>query len=92
MNTTERILDLIKQKGISDYALKKETGLKNSVLSDLKAARAKNPSVETLKIIAKYFDVSVDYLLCLTDCPVPVNRLIEKLESHGIDINQKNES
>lgn len=73
MTTTERIKKLIYDSGKSDYAIKKETGLGNSVLSDLKAGRAENPSVKTIKILAEYFNVSADYLLCLTDTPTPLN-------------------
>lgn len=67
MTTTERIKKLIYESGKSDYAIKKETGLGNSVLSDLKAGRAENPSVKTIKILSEYFNVSADYLLCLSD-------------------------
>lgn len=73
MTTTERIKRLIINSGKSEYAIKKETGLGNSVLSDLKAGRAENPSVKTIKILAEYFNVSADYLLCLSDTPTPLN-------------------
>lgn len=72
MNTIERIKRLIEESGKTDYAIKKETGLGNSILSDLKAGRAENPSAKTVKILSKYFNISSDYLLCLTDTPTPL--------------------
>lgn len=79
MTTTERIKKLIYESGKSDYAIKKETGLGNSVLSDLKAGRAENPSVKTIKILSEYFNVSADYLLCLSDEKMPLKKAIPKV-------------
>lgn len=72
MTTTERIQYLIDitQKPVSTIA--KESGLKNSVISDLLAGRAKAPSADTLIKLSRYFNVSADYLLCLTDEPRPL--------------------
>lgn len=79
MTTTERIKKLIFDSGKSDYAIKKETGLGNSVLSDLKAGRAENPSVKTIKILADYFNVSADYLLCLSDEKTPIKKAVPEV-------------
>lgn len=73
MKATDKILELIAQSGKSDYAIKKEIGLKNSILSDLRSGRAKNPSLDTIVAFAQYFNVSADYLLCLTDEISPLN-------------------
>lgn len=70
--SVERILELVKNSGKSEYAIKKETGLKNSAFSEWKAGRAK-PSTDAIIILAKYFDVSADYLLGLTNTPTTVN-------------------
>lgn len=79
MNTTERIKRLIFDSGKSDYSIKKETGLGNSVLSDLKAGRAENPSVKTIKILSEYFNVSADYLLCLSDEKTPLKKAVPEV-------------
>lgn len=76
MSTIERIKELIAESGKTDYVIKKETGLGNSILSDLKAGRAENPSVKTIKVLATYFNVSADYLLCLTDKKQTINSVI----------------
>lgn len=79
MTTTERIKKLIYESGKSDYAIKKETGLGNSILSDLKAGRAENPSVKTVKILADYFNVSADYLLCLSDEKTSLKKAVPEI-------------
>ena len=88
MTITDRIKKLIVDSGKSEYAIKKETGLKNSVLSDLKAGRAENPSVKTIKILAEYFNVSADYLLCLSDEITPLKKAVpkERLENDIVTI------
>lgn len=62
INTVEKILQLIKSSGKSEYTIKKETGLPNSIFTNWKQGRNK-PSAEALCKIADYFGVSVDYLM-----------------------------
>ena len=47
-------------KGVTDYAVSKDTGIPQSTFSDWKSGRSK-PKLEKLKLIADYFEVSVDY-------------------------------
>lgn len=47
---------------ITAYRLSKETGITQATLSRWKTGKTE-PSIETLQIIADYFNVSVDYLL-----------------------------
>ena len=47
-------------KGVTDYAVSKATGIPQSTFSDWKSGRSK-PKLEKLKLIADYFEVSVDY-------------------------------
>lgn len=58
----EKIERLLKEQGITAYALGKATGISTSALTDYKKGRS-NPSVDTLKKIAEYFGVTVDYFL-----------------------------
>lgn len=59
----ETISELCKQKGISGYKLCKEIGIQPSLLTDLKMGRQSSLSAKNMDKVAKYFDVSVGYLL-----------------------------
>lgn len=56
----ENISDLCTQKGISIARLEKETGLGNSTI---RGWITSSPTVEKLKAVADYFDVTLDELL-----------------------------
>lgn len=58
----EKLNKLVKDKGISYYALSKSTGLPNSLFSEWKSGKSV-PKVDKLKKIADYFGVSVEYFL-----------------------------
>ena len=58
----EKIEKLLKKHGITSYALSKATGISTAAMTDYKKGRSK-PSVDTLKKIADYFGVTVDYFL-----------------------------
>lgn len=53
---------LLQKNGVTAYKVSKETGVSQSSLSDWKLGKI-TPKTETLKKIADYFGVSVDYLL-----------------------------
>lgn len=75
--TTKRILELQNQRGIRTYTLEKEAGLPiSSIRSWINGKKQKDgritptsPSTEAIIKLATYFNVSADYLLCLTDEP-----------------------
>lgn len=50
------------KKGITDYRVSKETGISTATLSNWKQGNYA-PKLEKLLILAKYFDVSVEYFL-----------------------------
>ena len=54
------IVELCKEKGIPIARLEKECGLGNATV---KGWETGNPRVDTLKAVADYFGVSIDYLL-----------------------------
>lgn len=58
----ERLAELMEEKRITAYRLSQETGITQATLSRWKSGK-NSPSSETLKILAKYFHVSTDYLL-----------------------------
>lgn len=56
-----KIQFLCDQQGIKVAQLCKESGIPKSTISDLKNGRTKTLSTQTLKKIANYFNVSLDY-------------------------------
>lgn len=58
----KRIEDLCKENSITITTMCKNSGVSRASLSDLKMGRKQNLSVKTLKAIADYFGVTVDYL------------------------------
>ena len=68
MNTLERILKLVEQKGLSNNRFEKEAGLAIASIQAWKSGKA-NPSQKSLQKISEYFNVSLDYLLYGTEKP-----------------------
>lgn len=68
--TTQRILELMEEHGDTAYALERDTELPVSTVINWKKGRFK-PSADAVVKVAKYYGVSADYLLCLTDDPTP---------------------
>jgi len=58
----EKYVSLRSEKGVTDYRVSEDTGITKSTFSDWKSGRS-TPKVDKLKILADYFDVSVDYFL-----------------------------
>ena len=54
--------DLLKEKNVSEYRLVKQTELARSKVDEWRKA-ASLPSVESLVLVAKFFDVTVDRLV-----------------------------
>lgn len=67
----ERILKLITDANISDYSLEKTLGFTQGTISNWRRNKNKISTDAVIKL-AKYFNVSTDYLLCLTDEEKPL--------------------
>ena len=74
MTLKERVFQLITDSGKSDNALTKEMELKSTAIADWRRKDNAKPSSDAIAKIAKYFNVSADYLLGLTDNPNPYHR------------------
>ena len=70
MNTVERILNLIAERGITAKKLTVEATLNHNAITAWKKGIA-NPSHDAIVKIAQYFNVSTDYLLGISDNPTP---------------------
>ena len=68
-DTRQRIQDLIDNKKTTQAELAEKVGLSNSVFSRYLQGGTKNLDESYSIRIAKYFDISTDYLLSETDIP-----------------------
>lgn len=64
MNNNLRLLR--KQKNLTQIALQMHTGIEQALLSKFETGE-RTPPTETLLILADFYDVSIDYILCRTD-------------------------
>ena len=78
-DTRQRIQDLIKSRKITQAELAESIGLSSSTLSRYLQGRTTNLGDGFIIRIAKYFDVSTDFLLGETDIPDRKNYDIEEL-------------
>ena len=62
----ERVMQLIKRSGLSDNAFEKQLHLSQGTVGNWRSGRNKL-SMEAIIKLARYFNVSADYLLGLTD-------------------------
>ncbi len=62
----ERLEYLLQEKPTTKYKLANDTGISKSVLSDYCKGKVQ-PTADVIIIIAKYFDVTTDYLLGVSD-------------------------
>lgn len=58
----EMVAELLEEKGITKYKLAEDVGISKSVLSDYCNGKVQ-PTADVIIKVAKYFDVSSDYLL-----------------------------
>lgn len=56
----EKYVKLREKKGVTDYRVAEDTGITKSTFADWKTGRSK-PKFDKLLILAKYFDVPVEY-------------------------------
>ena len=63
---------LRKARGITQIALQMQTGIEQALLSKFETGE-RVPPTESLLILADYYNVSIDYILCRTDNP-QINR------------------
>lgn len=63
---SERLKELRKEKGISQYDLANDLGIVQSNIGNWESGR-REPNYETVIRLARYFDVTVDYLIGASD-------------------------
>lgn len=70
MEHSDRILQIINERGLTTYRVARETGLTNSMFSLWKKKPTSKIYSGNLVLIADYLNCSVDYLLGRTDDPL----------------------
>ena len=78
-NSRERIQDLLRERGMSQAELAVKIGMSESSLSRYLSGQTDKLSTDNIVSIARVFEVTTDFLLCLTDIPFTTNYDIEKL-------------
>lgn len=68
MNAKERIKELAKKRNLTIAEVERNAGISNGTIGKWDK---QNPSKKTASKAAKFFGVSTDYILCLTDIPNP---------------------
>jgi len=69
---TTNLRKLRKERHLTQIALQMQTGIEQALLSKFETGE-RVPPTETLMILADFYNVSIDYILCRTDNPA-VNR------------------
>ncbi len=59
----KKFAELLVKNNKTAYQVAKETGIAQSTLSEWKSGRIKTLGAENLKLLADYFDVSIEYFL-----------------------------
>lgn len=54
---------LMEEKGLTAYKVSTDTGISQATLSDWKNGKISSPKMDKLVVLAKYFDVDLDYLM-----------------------------
>ena len=63
-----RLKEIRKNKGITQIALQMQTGIEQALISKFESGE-RTPPTETLMVLAEFYNVSIDYILCRTDKP-----------------------
>lgn len=70
----ERISGLCKARGITITKMATDLGIGTSLIRKWK--QTSSPSIDKVKLIAEYFDVSTDYLIGLSNVEEPAEKLM----------------
>jgi len=68
MEMKNNLLKLRKERNLTQLALQMQTGIEQALLSKFERGE-RIPPTETLVVLADFYGVSIDYILCRTDNP-----------------------
>ena len=63
-----RLKELRKTRGYTQISLQMQTGIEQALISKYESGE-RIPPTETLFILAEFYNVSIDYILCRTSNP-----------------------
>lgn len=61
MEIADKILELMKENGVTKYRLAKETGVSYTGVTKILSGQTKHPQIDSIKLIADYFNKPLDY-------------------------------
>lgn len=82
--TIERIINLMTKKNDTCHSLEVRAKLPISTVAGWKSGKCK-PSMDSIIKLAIYFNMSADYLLCLSDDPTPLK--VPDVERHSFALS-----
>ena len=89
MDTVQRINALFESREQSNRSILFELGLSPTALAEWNRGKSK-PTVDAIIKLANYFNVSTDYLLCLSETPTPLSieqtKKAVPMERHESDV------
>lgn len=68
MNMKNNLRLLRKQRNLTQVGLQMQTGIEQALLSKFETGE-RIPPTDTLLLLADFYNVSIDYILCRTDTP-----------------------
>lgn len=94
MNLGEKLSKLREDRGVSLAIIEKETGITGSYYNRLENNLLKNPSIEKLKRLADYFNISVAELITGDDgwkelLPPEIREFVEKENIQYLNVIRK---
>jgi len=75
----DRLRNLREKKGLSQYEMARRLGMARTTYTGYELG-IREPDNETLKKLARFFDVSVDYLVGNSDDPTPPGETSEEVD------------
>lgn len=68
-NMRNNLRKLRQERNLTQVALQMQTGIEQALLSKFENGE-RTPPTETLLLLADFYDVSLDYILCRTENPL----------------------
>jgi len=87
-NSTKIILDLIREQGTTKAQLERECGLSNGTIHNWEKGR-NNPSYGAIVKIAKFFNVSEDYIMGETNKKTPEEQLLTEEQKLVLELSKQ---